>query len=55
MICAMARSFASPVRVRGCSGDFFTEEDMQRLAGTGDLGRYAVDPTKAILPDLFLD
>jgi citronellol/citronellal dehydrogenase len=40
---------------RGCSGNFFIDEDVLRRAGTVDLGKYAADPAKSLLPDLFLD
>jgi citronellol/citronellal dehydrogenase len=40
---------------RGCSGNFFIDEDVLRRAGTADFGKYAVDPAKTLLPDLFLD
>ena len=40
---------------RGCSGNFFIDEDVLRRAGTADFGKYAADPAKTLLPDLFLD
>jgi citronellol/citronellal dehydrogenase len=40
---------------RACSGNFFIDEEVLRNAGVTDLGRYAVDPSKDLLPDLFLD
>jgi len=40
---------------RGCSGNFFIDDDVLRNAGVSDLRNYAVDPSKALLPDLFLD
>jgi citronellol/citronellal dehydrogenase len=40
---------------RACSGNFFIDDDVLRKAGTSDLRSYAVDPSKALLPDLFLD
>lgn len=40
---------------RACSGNFFIDEEVLREAGVTDLGRYAVDPSKDLLPDLFLD
>jgi len=40
---------------RGCSGNFFLDEDVLRRAGVTDFGRYAMDPAKSLLPDLFLD
>jgi citronellol/citronellal dehydrogenase len=40
---------------RECTGNFFIDEDVLRRAGVADFSRYAVDPSKAPLPDLFLD
>ena len=40
---------------RECSGNFFIDEDVLREAGVADLARYAVDPQKKPLTDLFLD
>ncbi len=40
---------------RGCSGNFFFDEEVLRRAGTADFGKYALDPSKTLLPDLFLD
>jgi len=40
---------------RGCSGNFFIDEEVLRRAGVADFGKYAVDPAKTLLPDLFLD
>ena len=40
---------------RECSGNFFIDDEVLRRAGTTDLRRYAVDPAKKLLPDLFLD
>jgi citronellol/citronellal dehydrogenase len=40
---------------RECSGNFFIDEDVLRKAGITDLGKYAMDPAKSLLPDLFLD
>jgi citronellol/citronellal dehydrogenase len=40
---------------RACSGNFFIDEEVLRKAGVTDLRRYAVDPSKGLLPDLFLD
>ena len=40
---------------RGCTGNFFIDDDVLRNAGVSDLRKYAVDPSKALLPDLFLD
>jgi citronellol/citronellal dehydrogenase len=40
---------------RACSGNFFIDEEVLRKAGVTDLRRYAVDPSKDLLLDLFLD
>jgi citronellol/citronellal dehydrogenase len=40
---------------RACSGNFFIDEEVLRKAGVTDLRQYAVDPSKDLLPDLFLD
>jgi citronellol/citronellal dehydrogenase len=40
---------------RACSGNFFIDEDVLRNAGIADLQKYAVDPSKPLMPDLFLD
>ena len=40
---------------RACTGNFFIDEEALRRAGVTDLGHYAVDPAKSLLPDLFLD
>ena len=40
---------------RACTGNFFIDEDALRKGAVTDLGRYAVDPAKTLLPDLFLD
>jgi citronellol/citronellal dehydrogenase len=40
---------------RGCSGNFFIDEDVLRGAGSADFGKYSVDQAKTLLPDLFLD
>jgi citronellol/citronellal dehydrogenase len=40
---------------RTCTGNFFIDEDALRRAGVTDFGRYAVDASKSLLPDLFLD
>jgi citronellol/citronellal dehydrogenase len=40
---------------RGCTGNFFIDEDVLRKAGVTDLRKYAVDPSKTLLTDLFLD
>ncbi len=38
----------------GFSGHFLIDEDVLREAGETDFARYAVDPSRALLPDLFL-
>ncbi|MGH8705897.1 MAG: SDR family oxidoreductase [Burkholderiales bacterium] len=40
---------------RQCTGHFFIDEDVLRKAGVADLGGYAVDPSKPLSTDLFLD
>jgi citronellol/citronellal dehydrogenase len=40
---------------RTCSGNFFIDEDVLRKAGVADLRKYAVDPSKTLSADLFLD
>jgi citronellol/citronellal dehydrogenase len=40
---------------RQCTGNFFIDEDVMRRAGVGDLAKYATDPAKRPLPDIFLD
>jgi citronellol/citronellal dehydrogenase len=40
---------------RACSGNFFIDEEVLRKAGVTELRRYVVDPSKGLLPDLFLD
>ena len=37
------------------SGQFILDEDFLRERGITDFDRYAVDPSQALLPDLFLD
>ena len=37
------------------TGEFLVDEDVLRAAGADDLDRYAVDPARPLLPDLFLD
>ena len=36
------------------TGAFLLDEDVLRAAGVRDFAAYAVDPTKELLPDLFL-
>ena len=40
---------------RGCSGNFFIDEDVLREAGVNGFSGYAVDPSQPLLSDLFLD
>jgi citronellol/citronellal dehydrogenase len=40
---------------RQCSGNFFIDEEVLRGSGTSDFSRYAMDPTKPLAPDIFLD
>lgn len=40
---------------RGCTGNFFLDEDVLREEGIADFGRYAVKPGEALMPDFFLD
>jgi len=49
---------AQAILVRDAStttGRFFIDEDVLREAGTTDFSAYAVDPSKRLLPDLFLE
>jgi citronellol/citronellal dehydrogenase len=39
----------------GFSGNFLLDEDVLRAAGVNDFARYAVDSSKPLLSDLFLD
>ena len=39
----------------GFHGRFLIDEDVLREAGVSDFDGYAVDPSKPLLPDLFLD
>jgi citronellol/citronellal dehydrogenase len=39
---------------RGCTGNFFIDEDVLRAEGVTDLGRYAVEPGAELMTDLFL-
>lgn len=38
-----------------CSGNFFIDEEVLREAGIHDFSSYAMDPTKQLIPDFFLD
>jgi citronellol/citronellal dehydrogenase len=40
---------------RSCTGNFFIDEEVLRKAGVADLRGYAVDPSKPLAQDLFLD
>ncbi len=40
---------------RACTGNFFIDDEVLRKAGVSGLEKYAVDPSKRLLPDLFLD
>ena len=40
---------------KGFFGQFLLDEDVLREAGVTDFAPYAVDPSKPLLPDLFLD
>ena len=40
---------------RECSGNFFIDEEVLQRAGVRDFAKYAADPSKSLLPDLFLD
>ncbi len=40
---------------REATGKFFIDDEVLRAAGVTDLSGYAVDPSKPLLPDLFLD
>ena len=39
---------------REVTGRFLIDEEVLRAAGVDDFARYAVDPSKPLLPDLFL-
>ncbi|ACL67223.1 short-chain dehydrogenase/reductase SDR [Anaeromyxobacter dehalogenans 2CP-1] len=39
---------------RGCTGNFFIDDEVLREAGITDLTRYAVEPGAELMPDLFL-
>lgn len=40
---------------KACTGNFFLDDDVLREEGVEDLDAYAVDPSKDLLPDFFLD
>jgi citronellol/citronellal dehydrogenase len=39
---------------KGCTGNFFIDEEVLRAEGVTDFGRYAVEPGMELFPDLFL-
>lgn len=39
----------------GFTGNFLIDDEVLAAAGVTDLSRYTVDPSKPLLPDLFLD
>jgi citronellol/citronellal dehydrogenase len=39
---------------RDCTGNFFIDEEILQSSGTTNFSHYALDPTKALQPDLFL-
>jgi len=38
-----------------CTGNFFIDEDVLRTEGVTDFGKYAVNPDKELMKDLFID
>lgn len=48
---ALAILASDPAR---CSGNFFTDEQVLGLAGQQDLSKYALDPARDLVPDIFL-
>jgi citronellol/citronellal dehydrogenase len=40
---------------KGNTGNFFIDEDVIKAEGVTDLDQYAMDPSKPLLPDIFLD
>lgn len=40
---------------RGCTGNFFIDDEVLGQEGVSDLSGYAVDPAGQLLPDLFVD
>lgn len=40
---------------KSCSGNFFTDEEILQKAGVLDFQSYAVDSSKTLIPDFFLD
>jgi citronellol/citronellal dehydrogenase len=39
---------------KGCTGNFFIDDEVLRAEGVTDFGKYAVEPGMELLPDLFL-
>jgi citronellol/citronellal dehydrogenase len=37
------------------TGHFCIDEDVLRMAGTSDFTKYAVDPSKSLQPDFFIE
>jgi citronellol/citronellal dehydrogenase len=37
------------------TGNFCIDEDVLRMAGTSDFTKYAVDPSKSLQPDFFIE
>ncbi len=40
---------------KSCTGNFFIDEDVLRETGVEDFGAYAVDPSKTLFKDLFVE
>ncbi len=40
---------------KGCTGNFFMDDEVLAEAGVEDFSKYAVDPSRELTPDLFLD
>jgi len=38
-----------------CTGNFFIDEDVLRAEGVTNFNKYAVNPEKELMKDLFLD
>ncbi|MGF1511489.1 MAG: SDR family oxidoreductase [Myxococcota bacterium] len=41
-------------RSRECTGNFFIDDEVLRESGVSDFDRYAVDPSRELMPDFFL-
>ena len=54
-IVADAARAALVQQAQGFHGQFLIDEDVLREAGVTDFSKYAVDPGRPLLPDLFLD